>query len=124
MAGAGLLGWWWFGWRSAWGVGRCGGGGGRGGGAGSWVGWGGVVRRALAYGRRELRLDSARLMGNAEIARAAGCSVPWLQTLCRRHLGVHPVQMARRARLDRAVELLTTTGESVAVVAAMTGFVS
>lgn len=83
-----------------------------------------VVVRALAWIKGELERNPARVMTNAEIARAAGCSVPWLQQLFKRHMGIYPVQAARQARVDRAIELLAETDEPVALVAAMCGFVS
>jgi transcriptional regulator GlxA family with amidase domain len=82
------------------------------------------VVRALAWIKGELERNPGRVMTNAEIAEAAGCSVPWLQHLFKRHLGLYPVQAARQARVDRAIELLAETEEPVAVVAAMCGFVS
>jgi transcriptional regulator GlxA family with amidase domain len=82
-----------------------------------------VVERAVVWLRARLRESAGEIFSNKEIAEAAGCSVPWLQFLFKRHFGWYPVQVARRARLDRAVELLAETEYPVAVVAAMCGFV-
>jgi len=85
--------------------------------------WEAVVERALVWLRAQLSERPGEIFSNKEIADAAGCSVPWIQFLFKRHFGWYPVQLARRARLDRAVELLAETEYPVAVVAGMCGFV-
>ncbi|WP_299036432.1 AraC family transcriptional regulator [uncultured Pseudokineococcus sp.] len=74
---------------------------------------------------RVVELVHARLadpLRTAEMAAAAGCSVPVLERRVKKVFGLSPRQLVLRARIDRAADLLTTTDVPLADVAAACGF--
>jgi transcriptional regulator GlxA family with amidase domain len=57
-----------------------------------------------------------------ELAAAAGLSVPHFSELFRRQTGHAPIDYVIRQRIQTACQLLDTTDESVAVIAAEVGY--
>ena len=84
----------------------------------------GPVARALAHIAATLDADPAAKLPLADLADAACVAPEYLCRLFTRTTGHSPAATVRRARLDRAVTLLTRTNYSITEIAAMTGFES
>jgi PAS domain S-box-containing protein len=69
-----------------------------------------------------VRANLAEPLRVADLAAAAGCSPSVLDRRMKRVFGVSATQYVLRIRVERAAELLTTTEQSVADVAAAAGF--
>lgn len=63
-----------------------------------------------------------RAFSVAELAEVAACSVSTLKRRMKRVFGLSVTQYILRSRVDRAVELLTSTSTTVAEIAALVGF--
>ncbi|MGD0878299.1 MAG: ATP-binding protein [Anaerolineales bacterium] len=77
-----------------------------------------LVKHALAY----LHQNFANQLTRKEIAEAVGVSKNYLSEIFRHELGLSPWDYLTRLRLQRAKELLRSTGDSITSVAAQTGF--
>jgi len=77
-----------------------------------------LVKHALAY----LHQNFANPLTRQEIAEAVGVSKNYLSEIFRQELGFSPWDCLTRLRLQKAKELLHTTGYSITSVAGQTGF--
>jgi signal transduction histidine kinase/AraC-like DNA-binding protein/ABC-type sugar transport system substrate-binding protein len=77
-----------------------------------------LVKHALAY----LHQNFANPLTRQEIADAVGVSKNYLSEIFRQELGLSPWDCLTRLRLQKAKELLHTTGDSITSVAAQIGF--
>lgn len=80
-----------------------------------------AAQRVALVGAR-LREHPERAVTLAELAAAAGVSVPHFSQLFRRQMGYSPLDYVIRRRVQRACQLLDTTTLSVAVIAAEAGY--
>ena len=69
-----------------------------------------------------VRADVGRQWRVAELAGIAGLSAKQLERLCRRTLGIGPQRLVQRLRLEYAVQLITTTRDSLGEISAECGF--
>jgi AraC family transcriptional regulator, arabinose operon regulatory protein len=76
------------------------------------------VEKALNFMRANLN----RSCSIAEIARAAGLSVPQLSSLFRSHLGTSPLRFFTRWRMQRAARMLEQTTDPINAVAERIGY--
>lgn len=79
-------------------------------------------RRALTAARDHLRGNLGRQVSTEELCEVAFVSESKLLRLFRKAEGVTPQEYARQLRMDRARELLETTDEAMAEIAAELGF--
>jgi YesN/AraC family two-component response regulator len=77
-----------------------------------------LVKHALAY----LHQNFVNQLTRQEIAEAVGVSKNYLSEIFRHELGLSPWDYLTRLRLQKAKELLCSTGDSITTVAAQTGF--
>jgi YesN/AraC family two-component response regulator len=77
-----------------------------------------LVKHALVY----LHQNFANSLTRQEIADAVGVSNNYLSEIFRQELGLSPWDCLTRLRLQKAKELLRTTGDNITSVAAQTGF--
>jgi signal transduction histidine kinase/AraC-like DNA-binding protein/DNA-binding LacI/PurR family transcriptional regulator len=77
-----------------------------------------LVKHALAY----LHQNFANPLTRQEIAEAVGVSKNYLSEIFRQELGFSPWDCLTRLRLQKAKELLLTSGDSITSVAGQTGF--
>jgi PAS domain S-box-containing protein len=69
-----------------------------------------------------VRSDVGRHWRVAELAGIAGLSPKQLERLCRRTLGIGPQRLVQRLRLEYAVQLITTTPDTLGEISAECGF--
>ena len=82
------------------------------------------VRLAVAYYEAKLDRTPAAAVTPAELAAAAFVTPAYLCRAFRTGLNTTPLAAVRSSRLDRALEMLTRSNESVGNIAAATGFQS
>ena len=77
-----------------------------------------LVKRALAY----LHQNYAQSFSRQTLAQAVGVSKSYLNELYGQEIGLSPWECLNRFRIIRAKEWLTTTSESITIIAANVGF--
>ena len=82
----------------------------------------GIAMESLDSIVNEVRSRVAEPLTAEELAGLAGCSVPQLDRRMKKVFGLTTSQYVLRARVDHAAELLQRTTESVAIIAATSGF--